>query len=307
MNKASTIRPPLISIVVPSYNYGQYIEETILSIIDQDYSNYELIIIDGGSDDDTSKIINKYRKKIKFYISEKDNGQSHAINKGLQYCEGDLFSWINADDFLSKGALSAVADAFIENPNSIITGSTRFFDMKNIDIVKRAYNIEFKSVLHFWRRDYFWAQPSTFFPLTDDLKVDESLHMAMDYDLFLKMLKKYDVTIIKNVLSNFRVHRLAKTASNGQEYAKEVPIVIERHMLKTNSFDEKGFLRFKSRCSLLLSKTSLRKGRVNRSIRYLIKALKFSKLEFIIVSYQYTLIKLFNKKDRAYDIFKIKE
>ena len=91
---------PKISIVTPSFNQGQYIEQTILSVIGQDYPNLEYIIIDGGSSDNTVEIIKKYADKIIYWISDPDNGQSDALNKGLAKCTGEIFNWINSEDYL---------------------------------------------------------------------------------------------------------------------------------------------------------------------------------------------------------------
>ena len=100
------------SIITPSFNQGRYIEETILSIINQSYKNFELIIIDGGSTDDSVEVIKKYSSKIKFWLSEKDEGQAHAISKGLKYCEGDVINWINSDDSLIPDALEKLEQYF---------------------------------------------------------------------------------------------------------------------------------------------------------------------------------------------------
>src|ERR1051325_4216859 len=106
---------PLITIITPSYNQGQFIEETILSIINQDYPRLEFIIIDGGSTDNTVDIIKKYADRITYWVSEKDKGQSNAINKGLHKATGDIINWINSDDQLMPGALTAVAKHFLAN------------------------------------------------------------------------------------------------------------------------------------------------------------------------------------------------
>src|ERR1700741_2339226 len=106
---------PKISIITPSYNQGKYIEQTILSVIEQGYPDYELIIIDGGSTDDTIEVIKKYESKIAYWISEKDNGQADAINKGLAKATGEIFNWINSDDILEKDALQIIGEYFLNN------------------------------------------------------------------------------------------------------------------------------------------------------------------------------------------------
>src|ERR1700733_14532761 len=100
---------PKISIVTPSYNKGQYIEQTIQSVLDQNYPNLEYIIIDGGSTDNTIEIIEKYAPYLKYWVSEKDKGQANAINKGLQYCTGEIFNWLNSDDYLEPDSLEKIA------------------------------------------------------------------------------------------------------------------------------------------------------------------------------------------------------
>ena len=103
---------PRISIVTPSYNQGHYIEETIRSILLQGYPNLEYIIIDGGSTDRSVEIIQKYASFLTYWVSEPDNGQTQAIDKGLAYCTGEIFNWVNSDDFLSRNALATIASAF---------------------------------------------------------------------------------------------------------------------------------------------------------------------------------------------------
>jgi len=106
---------PRITIVTPSFNQGQYIEQTILSILDQNYPNLQYIVMDGGSTDETVSILEKYSDRISYWVSEKDNGQSHAINKGLALADGDIFNWINSDDYLLPGALKTVAELFLRH------------------------------------------------------------------------------------------------------------------------------------------------------------------------------------------------
>jgi glycosyltransferase involved in cell wall biosynthesis len=100
------------SIVTPSYNQGQYLEKAILSVIEQDYPNLEYIIIDGGSTDNSLEIIKKYEKHLAYWVSEKDRGQSHAINKGFERASGDLFGWLNSDDYFAPDALKTVAEVY---------------------------------------------------------------------------------------------------------------------------------------------------------------------------------------------------
>ena len=140
---------PRISIVTPSYNQGRFIEETIQSVLGQGYPNVEYIIIDGGSTDNTVEIIRKYAKHLTYWVSEPDRGQSHAINKGLARCTGDLFGWINSDDVLMPGALEVVAEAWRRRPGRIISGATSIFDEHGQRSLVRASNQTLRSFVRF--------------------------------------------------------------------------------------------------------------------------------------------------------------
>ena len=115
-----SIAHPLISIVTPSYNQGQFIRETIESVLGQSYDKIEYIVMDGGSTDETVSILREYENDPRFqWISEKDRGQSDAINKGWRLCQGDILAWLNSDDTYCADALQLVADAFVHHPDAV--------------------------------------------------------------------------------------------------------------------------------------------------------------------------------------------
>ncbi|HEY5139639.1 MAG TPA: glycosyltransferase family 2 protein, partial [Methylococcales bacterium] len=126
---------PKISIITPSYNQGNYIEETILSVLDQGYPNIEHIIIDGGSTDSTVDILNRYKNHLAYVVSEADRGQSHAINKGFAIASGEIFTWLNSDDRLAPGALAAVALAFSTSSADMVSGICEVY--KNDVLINR--------------------------------------------------------------------------------------------------------------------------------------------------------------------------
>ena len=126
---------PLISIITPSYNQGQFIRETIDSVLTQDYDNVELIVMDGGSTDLTVDVLKSFNDKRLSWISEPDNGQSEAINKGLKQATGDLFTWLNSDDVLLPGALRHVAEKWVQLVQpAVIYGRARKIDGNGADL-----------------------------------------------------------------------------------------------------------------------------------------------------------------------------
>ena len=119
---------PKISIVTPSFNQGRFLEETILSVLNQRYPNLEYIVIDGGSTDESVDIIRRYENRLAYWISERDNGQVPAINKGLEQATGDIFAFINSDDVYLPGAFAAVAEYFENYPEcEWVCGDTMMF------------------------------------------------------------------------------------------------------------------------------------------------------------------------------------
>lgn len=205
---------PKITVITPSYNQGQYIEETILSIINQDYPNLEYIIMDGGSTDNTVEIIKKYQDRITYWVSEKDTGQSNAINKGLRKATGDIINWINSDDQLQPGALSAVAKHFMANPDAVIVhgrieyfGETKNYYSSNLP----QQDLTIKYVSHICM-----PQPASFFhrKLIDEQGyLDESLHFSMDTDLFMRAGLHYRLVQVEDVIARFRLHVNSKSVS----------------------------------------------------------------------------------------------
>lgn len=210
---------PKISIVTPSYNQGKYIEQTILSVINQNYPNLEYIIIDGGSTDETVAIIKEYEQYITYWVSEKDNGQSHAINKGIGKCSGEIFNWLNSDDWYEPDALFAVAKAFMENNyNQFVSGYENHVLENGTVILDNGTYL--RNTLEETIEACHIAQPSTFFKL-DAIKlvggVSNNLHYIMDGELWSKLLLLYGGDTFKKIdktLVNFRLHSFSKTTSN---------------------------------------------------------------------------------------------
>ena len=205
---------PRITIVTPSFNQGKFLEETIKSVLNQNYPNLEYFIVDGGSTDNSINIIKKCAEKIDWWVSEPDQGQSDAINKGFQKAKGDWLCWVNSDDILLPDALEKVAKA--SNANSdvdVITGNVIYIDEN--DFIVRCVRVP-RMRWFFYRRSvgYFTA-PAVFFKKELYEKVgglDIKLHYSMDIDLWHKFrLEGAKIYHIKEYLGGFRVHKSSKT------------------------------------------------------------------------------------------------
>ena len=203
---------PRISIITPSFNQGEFIEETIRSVLLQGYPDLEYIIIDGGSTDITVEIIRKYEKWITFWVSEKDRGQSHAINKGFKKASGVIGNWINSDDLLTKNCLTSITE-HLEEPlqkwvySGIGIGADRdrLTERRGKSIKKCVESLEnLVNIPAYWKNGDSISQQATFFPVELFSKVggvSENNHFTMDYELWGKFLlegatfKKLDIPL----------------------------------------------------------------------------------------------------------------
>jgi len=207
---------PKISIVVPSYNQGIFLEETLRSILLQNYPSLELIVIDGGSKDESIEILKKYEPWITYWVSEKDKGQSDAINKGFRIANGDIVTWLCSDDLFTKGALHRVAEIFYDQPANIglIYGNALLFG-KGME-TREGYLYEKADIERFIAGQAF-AQPSAFFKHQYLKKVGawvrEDLHLGMDYDLFARLACVCRFHEVKEFFSLYRLHDASKTVS----------------------------------------------------------------------------------------------
>jgi len=206
---------PRISIVTPSYNQGKFLEDTILSVINQNYPNYEYIIMDGGSTDNTVEIIKKYEKKITYWESVKDKGQTHAINKGFKKATGEIIAWINSDDIYCNNVFHTIANFFLNNPNDhVVVGNGLFMDPNGKIYLRKHPHIS-PWLEKFSLMSIF--QPSTFLKktvLTEIGFLNEDYHMMMDAEWYYRIAQKYNFQTINKDISIFRYHPKSKSSSD---------------------------------------------------------------------------------------------
>ncbi len=223
---------PKISIVTPSYNQGQFIEETIRSVLLQGYPNLEYIIVDGASTDNSVETIKKYEKWLTHWVSERDRGQSHAINKGFSSASGEIYGWLNSDDYFLKDALHNIAMAYDASPEAgAWCGASLYISEHGKKIsVRQPDHLDLESIAK-WNEHSF-GQPACFFSKKawqECGSLDEDLQYGMDFDLWIKIAKRFSFQKVEAMLAIERVHQNAKTQRDqGLMYAVQCQIQI-RH------------------------------------------------------------------------------
>ncbi len=207
---------PLVSIITPSFNQARFLEATIRSVLDQDYARVEYIILDGGSTDGSPEIIKKYADRLAWWVSERDGGQTDAINKGFAHATGEILAWLNSDDTYQPGAVSEAVKWFQQFPESgLIYGGANYINeagqvIDKFPAAQTDYRRLRQGYVHvpqqaaFFRAD-LWRQTG---PL------DPSFYFAMDYDLWVRIARSAPIRYVPQTWANFRLHAAAKTISS---------------------------------------------------------------------------------------------
>jgi glycosyltransferase involved in cell wall biosynthesis len=204
---------PLVSIVTPSFNQARFLEATIQSVLSQDYPHVEYLIVDGGSEDGSLEIIERYSDRLAWWVSEPDLGQTDAINKGLAHAQGDILAWLNSDDAYLPGAI-AEAVAFLQaNPETgMVYGDADLIDERG-HVIGRfpARQTDYRGL----RRGYVHIPQQAAFFRADLWRrvgpLDPSFYFAMDYDLWVRLAKVTTLKYHPRKWANFRLHGQAKS------------------------------------------------------------------------------------------------
>ncbi len=238
--------PLKISVITPSFNQGSFLEETILSVHRQTYPNFEHVVIDGGSTDNSLEIIQKHQDKFSYWVSEPDKGQSDAINKGIKESTGEIIIWINSDDLLEPDALSKAATCFEKNPSALlIHGKSVLFGNgkkpKIIGDLKKDMNSRYLAYIPF-------PQPSSFFRrslINTTGPLDIALHYGMDYELLVRAALTGELLYCNEIFSRYRLHPKAKT-NHSLEFVREWNTTFSK-LLRSFSFTNEWITSLKAK------------------------------------------------------------
>jgi GT2 family glycosyltransferase len=222
MNLSPLSEHPLVSIVIPSYNQAAFLERTIKSAIEQDYPYLEHIVVDGASTDDSIEIIKKYGNQLAWWVSEKDNGQGDAINKGMAHAKGEIVAWLNSDDCYLPAAISSAVEAFQANPDAVMV----YGDMLAIDendLVTNTFRypqLTLEDLLCF----QIIGQPAVFMRRETFEQVnglDPNFHCLLDHHLWIRIAAQGKIVHVPQIWSAARYHTQAKNFAQAPQFGRE--------------------------------------------------------------------------------------
>ncbi len=229
---------PRITVVTPSFNQGKYIQRTIESVLGQGYPNLDYVVMDGGSTDETIDILKRYEGKLR-WISEKDKGQSDAINKGFRMATGDIVAWLNSDDMYLPGSLEIIGEYFAAHPETMMVYGEGYI-LDEYDNIKSRFPFT-EPKFDLWKLIYFGdyiLQQTTFYrkQIFESISVlDEGMRYVMDWDLFIRIGKRFRIDYLPEYLGSIREHGEAKTTVGGTERFREIRELIRKHGVKRYS------------------------------------------------------------------------
>lgn len=229
MSKPHTVQP-LITIVTPSYNQGRFIRATVESVLGQDYPHFELLIFDACSTDETAQVLRSLEGDPRMrWVSEPDQGQADAINKGLAQARGEIFIWLNSDDLFLPGALGRVARAWQEHGPAIYYGLARLIDADGADLgpcPNQSPSLDARKLLTMRALP---MQPATFVPTAAVREcggLDTRYHFGLDYDLWVRLAAVLPIRHVPHELALYRLHDSSKTVAQSEAFCGEADRIL---------------------------------------------------------------------------------
>jgi glycosyltransferase involved in cell wall biosynthesis len=255
---------PLVSIVTPSFNQAPFIEQTIRSVLEQDYPNIEYIIIDGGSTDGSVDIIRRYSDRLAYWTSEPDNGQADAINKGWSRSSGRILAFLNSDDYYMPGSVRTAVAALQRNPAAqIVIGQGRWVTENGQPLQKVLFKYDGDAAHHLFDVDKYDSvpQPAAFVTraVLDSVGLlDPSFHMGLDGEFFTRVLGNFEAVVIDDVLACLRLHPGSKSVAGGIRFAADILRVADLMLAQPHAYP-----RFRVDPRRVMSGAHIRAARVN--------------------------------------------
>jgi glycosyltransferase involved in cell wall biosynthesis len=286
---------PLVTVITPSFNQSKYLEETINSVLNQDYSNIEYIIIDGGSSDNSVELIKKYETKLAYWVSELDKGQADAINKGFLIATGDYICWLNSDDILYPDFISRRIKEFEQNSEiDMIYGDVdqgpapadtkvRKGAGTSYNLMRKTLEIPIPQQSAIWRRRV----------LEKTGILDPKWHVLLDRDYFIRISRNHRILYIPGSLAFFRVHQYSKSIKEAIRWAEELPVYYESLIEKWADYKNQRHL-VMAKCYWYCSNICSENNDLIKAREFLLKVKKESPATFLRLVFIQFLVKVKN-------------
>lgn len=223
------VSQPLVTVITPSYNQGKFIKETIDSVLNQDYARIEYIVMDGGSTDETVEILKSYGDRIK-WVSEKDEGQADAMNKGILMAAGEIIGWLNSDDTYLPGAVSQAVKALMRHSGLAMIYGEGYYTTDQSVITGRYPTEPFN--YDRLAKNCFICQPAAFIKrqvLIDVGLLKKELQLCMDYELWMRLGEKHKIAYLPAYMATSRLYKENKTLSQRRNVFKEIIRTVDQH------------------------------------------------------------------------------